>query len=98
MDNQTPSIEQKRQLVNEEFRRRAGQTPSSAGIGADAANNPTGNPIATADMTNPAIPSGGAAGSPTDGAQARMKTEKGEATKLGEALVWRMKKLTAQGQ
>lgn len=93
-----PTIEQKRQLVNEEFRRRAGQMPSSAGVGAEAANNPTGNPMPTDMMTNPQIPSGGAAGSPTDGTVSAMKQQKGEAQKLTDAMIFRMKALTKQGQ
>jgi hypothetical protein len=95
-----PTIEQKRQFVQQEFaRRNAGQMPSSAGIGAGAVNTPDpNNPIPTTQMTNPPAISGGAAGNPSDGAVAGMKTQKGEATKLAEALVWRMKKLTSQGQ
>lgn len=96
---QNLGIEQKRQLINEEFRRRSGQTPSSAGIGAPAANTPSPeNPLSTGMMTNPQMPSGGAGGSPTDGTMAAVKQQKGEAQKLTEAMIWRQKKLTERGE
>ena len=95
-----PTIEQKRQFVQQEFaRRQGGQMPSSAGIGAGVINTPDpNNPMPTASMTNPPTISGGAAGNPSDGTVGAMKQQKGEATKLAEALVFRMKKLTEQGQ
>jgi len=94
-----PTTDIKRQMVNEEFRRRAGMGGSSAGISAPVANTPSpANPIPTTDMTNPPTPSGGAAGNPSDGTISAMKQQKGEAEKLSDAMVWRMKKLTERGQ
>ena len=95
--NQT-SMDQKRSFVQAEFARRAGgQTPSSAGLGAETTNDPaSGMPVAA--MTNPPAMSGGAAGSPSDGTIAGMKQQKGEAQKLTEAMIWRQKKLTERGE
>lgn len=94
-------INQKRAFVQQEFARRAaGQMPSSAGIGAPATNSPAPeNPIPQEmQTTTPPAPSGGAAGNPSDGAVSAMKQQKGEATKLAEAMTWRMKELTKRGQ
>jgi len=89
-----PSLEQKRAIVEQEMARRSsGQLPSSAGIGAEVANNPSsGMPVD--QMTNPPAMTGGASGGPSDMAAGALKQQKGEATKLAETLVWRMKKLT----
>lgn len=84
------------------MRRRAELGASSAGMGAGNANAMTpDNAIASEGvgmMTNPPMPSGGASGSPSDGAVAGMKEQKGEATKLSDALIFRMKKLTERGE
>lgn len=95
-----PDINQKRAFVQQEFARRAGgQMPSSSGMGAAVTNQPgAANPIPPSMQTNPQIPSGGAAGTPSDGTISGMKSQKGEATKLSEAMVWRMKKLTERGE
>ena len=94
------TTEQKRQFVQQEFQRRSGgQMPSSAGLGAEVVNTPDlNNPIPTGQMTNPQIPSGGAAGTPSDGTIAGLKTQKGEAQKLTDAMIFRMKKLTERGE
>ena len=97
MDEITP------QAKMEVIRRRAQRGASSAGIGAENANSMSPqNPIATEGgtglMTNPPQPSGGASGSPSDGTVAGLKQQKGEAEKLTDAMVWRMKKLTERGQ
>lgn len=95
-----PDINQKRAFVQQEFARRAaGQVPSSAGVGADATNSPSGaNPIPQELQTNPQTPSGGASGTPSDGTIAGMKQQKGEAQKLTDAMIFRMKKLTQRGE
>lgn len=83
--------------MEEALRRRAELPPSSAGIGADSANNlsPT-NPLANAGVTPPQTPSmaGGAEGQPSGGAVKQLKQEKGEARVLTDALIWRMRRLT----
>jgi len=73
--------------------------PSSAGVGAPSTNaaNPA-NPIPQELATDPQEVSGGAAGSPSDGTIAGMKTQKGEAQKLTDAMIFRMKKLTQRGE
>lgn len=97
---QPNTIEQKRAFVEQEFARRAaGQMPSSAGVGAEVTNSPSSaNPIPKSMQTSPEIPSGGASGTPTDGTVGAMKQQKGEAQKLTDAMVWRMKKLTDRGE
>lgn len=87
------------------LRRRADMGASSAGMGAPAANSPASqNSIPTDQQTNPTLPagspapSGGAAGSPSDGTVSAMKTQKGEASKLTDAMIFRMKKLTERGE
>lgn len=94
-------INQKRAFVQQEFARRAaGQMPSSAGLGAPATNSlAPENPIPTEMQTaTPPAPSGGAAGTPSDGAVSAMKNQKGEAQKLTEAMIARSKALTKMGQ
>jgi hypothetical protein len=102
MQPQMPQINMaaKRAFVSSEFARRAGgQMPSSAGIGAETTNTPNpANPIPTEQMTAPPAVSGGAAGTPSDGTVAGMKTQKGEASKLTDAMIFRMKKLTERGE
>lgn len=95
-----PDINAKRAFVEQEFaRRQAGQMPSSAGMGAEATNQPgAANPIPPGMQTNPEIPSGGAAGAPSDGTVSAMKQQKGEAQKLTDAMIFRMKKLTQRGE
>ena len=97
--NEAMSIEAKKEVI----RRRAGLGASSAGIGAENANSMSpSNPIATqggADlMTNPPAPSGGASGSPTDGTMEAAKQQKGEAQKLTDTMIFRLKKLTERGE
>lgn len=93
-------IAAKRAFVEQEFARRtSGQMPSSAGIGAEVTNSPNpANPIPQSMQTNPTLPSGGAEGAPSDGTTAAVKQQKGEATKLSEAMIFRMKKLTERGE
>lgn len=93
-------IGQRRAFVEQEFaRRQGGLGASSAGIGAGVTNAPSpANPIPTSEMTNPPTVSGGAAGTPSDGTVAGLKTQKAEAEKLTDAMVWRMKKLTERGE
>jgi len=102
MQPQAPqlTIDQKRAFVNQEFQRRAaGQAPSSAGLGANVTNSPSGaNPIPPELQTNPQMPSGGAQGSPTDGTMAAVKQQKGEAQKLTDAMIARSKALTKRGE
>jgi len=95
-----PDINQKRAFVQQEFQRRAaGQMPSSAGLGAEVTNSASpANPIPQGLQTNPQTPSGGAAGSPSDGTISAMKQQKGEAQKLTDAMIFRMKKLTQRGE
>jgi hypothetical protein len=92
------------ELQMEELRRRAGLGASSAGVGAEATNaqTPT-NPIANAGLTTqPPEPSGGmeggATGAPSDGTVSGMKQQKGEAQKLTDAMIWRMKRVTERGE
>lgn len=94
------TTDQKRALVQQEFARRAsGQMPSSAGIGAETTNSPSGaNPIPNELQTNPPTPSGGAAGTPSDGTVKALGQQKGEAQKLTDAMIFRMKKLTERGE
>ena len=86
--------------MQEALRRRAEQPPSSAGIGAEAANSLSPeNPIASGGpelMTNPTTPSmeGGASGMPSDGTIAGMKQQKSESQTLIDALIWRLKRIT----
>lgn len=95
----TVSPATKQMLAQELSRRTAGQMPSSAGVGAAATNQPGAtNPIPPGMQTNPEIPSGGAAGTPSDGTIAAVKQQKGEAEKLTDAMIFRMKKLTERGQ
>ena len=95
-----PDINAKRAFVQQEFaRRQAGQMPSSAGLGAETTNQPgAANPIPVGMQTNPQLPSGGAAGNPTDGTMSAVKQQKGEAQKLTEAMIYRQKKLTERGE
>lgn len=93
-------INQKRQFVQQEFQRRAtGQMPSSAGLGADTTNaaNPA-NPIPQSMATDPQKISGGASGTPSDGAISAIKEQKSEAQKLTDAMIYRHKKLTERGE
>lgn len=90
------------------LRRRANLGASSSGIGAGVTNSPSPqNPIPTEMQTNPTTPSGGggspsisggASGTPSDGTIAGIKSQKGEAQKLTEAMIWRQKKLTERGE
>jgi hypothetical protein len=92
---QTLSREQKMEIL----RRRAEMPSSTAGFGAPSANAPT-SPIAesgTATPNQPSIP-GGAGGVASDGTIKAMKSQKGEAEKLTDAMIWRQKKLTEQGK
>lgn len=100
MQPQQTTPAQRRAFVEQEFARRQSDLgASSAGLGARAVNIPTpDNPIPTTQMTNPPAISGGAAGNPSDGTIAAMKTQKGEAQKLTDAMIFRMKKLTERGQ
>ena len=97
--NEQVTPEQKMEVI----RRRANMGASSAGIGAETANslNPT-NDIAnkggTEMMTNPPAMSGGAEGTPSDGAAKGMKEQKGESRVLMDAMIFRMKKLTERGE
>ena len=95
-----PTIEQKRAFVQQEFQRRlGGQMPSSAGLGASTVNTPSpDNPIPTTQMTAPPAISGGASGNPSDGTVKALGQQKGEAQKLTDAMIFRMKKLTERGQ
>lgn len=90
--------------VDESFRRKANLGASSAGIGADVANstNPA-NPMASAGTVTPTggdapIPSGGAAGSPTDGTMQAAKQQKSESQRLTDTMIYRLKKLTERGE
>lgn len=91
-------INAKRQIVQQEFARRAsGQMPSSAGIGAETTNDPNlGMP--TQQMTNPPAMQGGAAGTPSQGTMAAAKQQKGEARTLVDAMINRLKKLSERGE
>jgi hypothetical protein len=95
-----PTPQQKRAFVTQEFaRRQSALGASSAGLGAETVNTPSPtNPIPTTQMTNPPAVSGGAGGTPSDGTIAGMKTQKGEAQKLTDAMIFRMKKLTERGE
>lgn len=87
--------------IQESFRRRAGQAPSTAGIpgGAPAANAPTpGNPLTTA----PGAPAPGSAptppGSMTEEPRKQLaQSQPGEAQIILKALTKRLDKLGEQG-
>jgi len=82
------------QMMDEIIRRRAQLGASSSGVGAETTNSPTsGMPRELMTNAQP-VPSGGAAGTPSSDAIGALKEQKGEATKLTDALVWRMKRLT----
>jgi len=95
----TMSPATKQMLAQELSRRAAGQFPSSAGVGAESTNAASAaNPIPPTMQTNPKEISGGAAGTPSDGTIAATKQQRGEAEKLTDAMIFRMKKLTERGQ
>lgn len=85
--------------LQEAFRRRAGQAPSSAGIGAPVANAPTpGNPLTVA----PGAPAAGSAPQPpqsmTEEPRKQLaQSQPGEAEIILKALTKRLDKLGEQG-
>lgn len=98
MDPQAATKEAQMEVI----RRRANLGASSTSIGAESANslNPE-NPIAAGGpemMTNPQMPSGGAAGTPSDGAQGQLKQEKSESQSIVDTLSKRLKVLGERGQ
>jgi len=83
------------EMQMEMLRRRANLGASTTGAVSNSPN--PANPMAQAGLTPPQSDSG-AMGSPSDGTVAGMKQQKGEAQKLGDALVWRLKKITERGE
>jgi len=91
----TPTTQQAAPEIQMEALRRRASLGASTTAAASNSPNPV-NPLAQEGL----VPQGdaGVEGTPSDGTIAGMKQQKGEAEKLTQALVWRMKKLTDRGE